>query len=248
MHGYKRLTYAEVVRKAKRSICSREHYGNKRVAYRPCQTWLDGDQINLWSYWQGYQIRDKESGVDILLVGQDWGNPGRNPGVIRRIEQIQADDESSSYDCTASPTDRMLTELFREFGCDISEADPGLRLFFTNYSLGYRDGSETGGMTKGLLKEDKELFNDLVDAIKPKVIICLGKMVYEVVSETMAHGFVEQTKQGLPFKSTFPRNESTKVYGVPHCGARGVSNVGGKDAMIRLWRYIVKDTDLSNAG
>ena len=239
------LTYAELVRKAKAEIHARKHYGNNRITYKPCKTLLDGDQINLWTYWQGYQIHHVEFGVDILLVGQDWGNPDRNPDVISRIERIQASDKSSSYDCYKSPTDRMLTELFWEFGCDITSSDPGLRLFFTNNSLGYRDGRESGGMTKGLLKEDQELFNDLVDSIRPKVIICLGKMVFEAVSETTTPGFLKQVKRGQPFVSSDPRYYPRPVYGVPHCGARGVSNVGGKDTMIRIWRQIAAETGLN---
>ena len=38
---------------------------------------LDGNQINLWTYWQGYQIKDIDIGVDILLVGQDRRNDKR---------------------------------------------------------------------------------------------------------------------------------------------------------------------------
>ena len=44
----------------------------------------------------------------------------------------------SFYNDHASITDKNQKELFKCLGCDIEKADPGLRLFFTNYSLGYR--------------------------------------------------------------------------------------------------------------
>lgn len=85
------------------------------------------------------------------------------------------------YDGSYNHTNNALIDLFRFFGCDITRSDPGKRLFFTNYSLGYRDGTEQGGMTKALIKQDDKLFKMLVEAIKPKFIICLGKMTYECV-------------------------------------------------------------------
>ncbi|WP_196805239.1 hypothetical protein [Butyrivibrio sp. WCD2001] len=68
-------------------------------------------------------------------------------------------------------TDRNLKDLFQCLGCDVGKKDPGKRILFTNYCLGYRKGYETGGMTKQLLDMDSELFDDLVNAVKPRIII-----------------------------------------------------------------------------
>ncbi len=232
------MNYSEVVQKAKHDILNRKQYGNKIIHYRLCNEWLLGDQINLWSYWQGYQIKDIDNGVDILLVGQDWGNPDAATGVMQRIRNIQSGMDDFYY-TDASPTDRTLKELFQCLGCDISKSDTVKRLFFTNYSLGYRCGSETGGMTKSLMKMDDELFRDLVAAIKPKVIICLGKITYESVTGSNTVGFLKKLRNGIPFKSFIISDEKQiPVYGVAHCGARGVSNVGGKEAMIKAWNAI----------
>ncbi len=235
------MTYSEVVEKAKREIKKRRDYGTKNVSYKLCKTWIDGDQINLWSYWQGYQIKDIDMGVDILLVGQDWGNPFResNGEVIRCIEAMQRGEDVPYI--VSSATDRTLTELFEVFDCNITSKEPGKRLFFTNYSLGYRTESETGGMTKELMLKDNELFGDLVATIKPKIIICLGRLTYEVVSGTKADGFVKQLQKGMPFKSSYPLNAAIPVYGVAHCGARGMSNVGGKETMKKAWKRIADE-------
>lgn len=235
------MTYAEVIKKAKREIKNRKDYGTKKVPFKLCETWLEGNQINLWTYWQGYQIKDIDKGVDILLVGQDWGNPWHeeNEETMKRIVAIQQGRNVMYY--SGSPTGKMLVELFEILGCDILSLEPGKRLFFTNYSLGYRTKSETGGMTKGLMLKDKELFDDLVVAIKPKIIICLGKLTYEVVSGVRADGFVKQLQKGIPFKSSYPLNDAIPVYGVAHCGARGMSNVGGKETMKKAWKRIADE-------
>ena len=235
------MKYDEVVALAKKIVKARtqSEYSNHYIKLSSCALWEKGDQINLWTYWQGYQIKDIDrKGVDILLVGQDWGNPDNDPVVSQNIERILAGDKDAFYVSNASATDRNLIELFMLLGCDITKKDPGKRIFFTNYSLGYRKGSETGGMTKGLMKKDRELFEKLVAAIKPKIIICLGKITFEMVSNKVANGFLKKLKEGEPFKEQYPFNEDIIAYGVAHCGARGGSNVGGMETMKKLWKRI----------
>lgn len=232
------MTYEQVVQKAKKEIENRAHYGNKKVAYKSCDIWEAGKEINLWTYFQGYQIRDKENGVDILLVGQDWGNPEWQKETVERIKRFQSGEELFCYENTKNPTDKTLISLFQELNCDITKVDPGKRIVFTNYSLGYREGSETGGMTKSLLLEDKELFEDLVNSIHPKVILCLGKLVYEGVTGQTVKGYIKQLKKGEVLKAAYQTDPSITVYGVPHPGNRGVSNVGGQEKMKQLWKNI----------
>ena len=239
------MKYEELVKKAQKEIADRlanGAYQKGSVKYVKCDAWMDGDQINLWTYWQGHQIKDLENGVDILLVGQDFGNPP-NSDVCDRIRWVREKKLETCYDeNTKSPTDRHLVMLFHILGCDITKTNPGMRLFFTNYSLGYRDGSEQGGMTKALMKQDQQLFRDLVDAIKPKYIICLGQITYEcVIEETVKGGWVKQLKGGKPFVHAYPCNRNIKVYGVAHCGARGWNNIGGEENNKKVWKVIAED-------
>ncbi len=133
--------------------------------------------------------------------------------------------------------------MFKVFGekVDITQKDPGMRLFFTNYSLGYRSKEETGNMTKTITKKGAGLFHDLVLSIKPKIIICLGKITYEMASGTIARDYIKQLQTGKPFKAPFPGDNSIPVYGVAHCGARGKYNVGGKENMKKAWMVIAKE-------
>lgn len=238
------MKYQEIVKEAQNA--RKKAYGNGQVQFAPCETWLEGDQINLWTYWQGYQLKDiDEKGVDILLVGQDWGNPSakKNADMMERIKKIQSGGGTIRYDEKASPTDKNMAKMFKSFGdnIDILNDNPGMRLFFTNYSLGYRTDSESGGMTKELMKKDKQFFDDLVLAIKPKIIICLGQLTYEMVSGQKTDGFCERLKEGKPFEAAFPLKQDVKVYGVAHCGSRGRQNVGGIENMQKAWNYIAKE-------
>lgn len=241
------MTYLEVVRKAQAYAKKRGEYGNSSVTLYPCETWLNGDQINLWNYWQGHQYKDLDKGVDILLVGQDWGNPQKDPLTFKKIEDIQSGKRDSFLIDHASTTDKNMEELFKCFGCDIEKVNPGLRLFFTNYSLGYRYGNETGGMTKALLLKDAEFFDDLVHAIKPKIIICLGKITYEAVTGKVTKGFTDKLKQGIPWSTPYPGLEDIMVYGVAHCGSLGTNNAGGMKNMMKAWKEIARESGLHSS-
>lgn len=236
------MTYSEVVAEAKKhseDLLKKDLYKYGKVEFSQCDTWINGNQINLWSYWQGYQIENIDEGVDIMLVGQDWGSPKNNPDLIAKIEKIQKGEEILYYLDEPSPTDRNLSDLFKKtFNIDIKGNNPEKRVFFTNYCLGYRKGNESGGMTKTLMKKDEELFDELVLAIKPKIIICLGKMTYEMVSKTRVKNFVKTLNEGKPFVGKYPFDERIKVYGVPHCGALGEKNIGGYEKMLEVWKGI----------
>lgn len=106
-----RKKYADVVRKAKKELNNPSHYPIGKIQFIDCPIWQKGDQINLWTYWQGYQIKDLENGVDILLVRQDWGNPSRDIDILNRIKKIQAG-EDVCYNFSSSPTDKRLRNYF----------------------------------------------------------------------------------------------------------------------------------------
>lgn len=236
------MTYSEVVAEAKKhseELLKNGDYGYGKVNFSQCDTWINGSQINLWSYWQGYQIKNIDDGVDIMLVGQDWGSPKNNPDIIAKIERIQRGEDVLYYPENPSPTDKNLSELFKKtFNIDIKGNNPEKRVFFTNYCLGYRKGNESGGMTKTLMKKDEELFDELVMAIKPKIIICLGKMTYEMVSKTRVKNFVKTLNEGNSLVAKYPLDERIKVFGVPHCGALGSQNIGGIKKMQEIWSFI----------
>lgn len=42
-------------------------------------------EINLWTYWQGLGYAENTPEIDILLVGQDWGNPN-NPSQTVNVD------------------------------------------------------------------------------------------------------------------------------------------------------------------
>ena len=86
------------------------------------------------------------------------------------------------------------------------------------------------------------MFDDLVEALRPKLIICLGKITFEAVTGQKVHGFLEQLRAGKQFVSVYPGIENIKVYGVAHCGSYGSNNVGGMKNMIKAWKIIANES------
>lgn len=192
----------------------------------------DCKEINLWTYWQGKDCKD----VKIMVVGQDWGNPQlpKNAQTIKNIRAgknyfyNQADLGKLKY-----RTDKSLCTLFDSIGYRDIITNRYDDLFFTNFFLRYRKGRETGKMSRRVLMEDAQNFRELVSAIKPKVIICLGKMTYECVIDALQpeaeqkfriHSLREYCDKIDDGKNYVDFAQSQiRVYGMVHCGAAGVN-------------------------
>lgn len=117
--------------------------------------------------------------------------------------------------------------------------------------------------------EDAQHFRKLVSAIKPKVIICLGKMTYECVIDALQsdteqkfriHSLREYCDKIDDGKNYVDFTQSQlRVYGMVHCGAAGVNinrkrgsktpnDKSGFDLMVQDWKAILdylKDKKIS---
>lgn len=195
------------------------------------------DEINLWTYWQGRGCLDPE----ILVVGQDWGNPNTKAGqqCLENIEKQLPYLENNS-----SPSDQNLAVLFAKgLGIDISKRDE--RLFFTNLVLGYRTGRITGALSAAQYAHDLPYFKTLINILQPKVVICLGQDTFTYALRAFGE------------KSFFPKGyiaalndqencfdiDGIRFYGMSHCGTYGCKNRGGNVAaglalQIEDWRHI----------
>ena len=198
-----------------------EEYSAKEIYW--CE---DCREINLWSYWQG------SLDADILLVGQDWGNPW-DKSCKYLMEKIRCAGHAVVPDYvvgSTNPTDCNLVKLFQSIGYDITK--PNDKIFFTNFVLGYRTGRISGGFQNTWAKQDRAFFPRLVDIIKPKVILCLGKSTYKAVMKAMDlpipkavsryNTFLESSCN--PQKITFSNGQTSCIFALAHCGSFGTMN------------------------
>lgn len=208
-------------------------------------TWCDAceDEINLWTYWQGRGSLDP----DILLVGQDWGNPYPKAGkTFLPVEEIKA---GPPYEVSRLfPTDQNLMELFRRtFDIDLNQKNE--RLFFTNLALGYRTGSSSGSLNTSV-SQDQAFFKELVCILRPKVVICLGGVTFDAILTAYGEPRPYSGKfiPALDAGKTVADIDGIRFFGMGHCGALGCLNrVGnqkgaGADAGLQMqiqdWKQI----------
>lgn len=130
----------------------------------------------------------------MLLVGQDWGcfRPEFTLGAMRKVHPDQKLYDRKCNGDKNSETDRTLCELFAELGYDIATDGDDSRypgdirdLFFTNFVLRYRCGNISGrpdSVWKIWQGNCAGYFQRLVQIIRPKVILCLGKNVYNSIA------------------------------------------------------------------
>lgn len=228
----------------------------------------NSDEINLWTYWQGYQVEK----VDILLVGQDWGEPvwsmnttpSQDAVILNgNIQKMRKGDSLVHYldgIHHLCRTDENLIALFSELENNGTKLYSDIRqqkydnLFFTNFSLGYRVGKSTGGMTKKILMKDAKIFKKLVLALEPQIIICLGKLVYTSVLDSLFdmkkkvgnYNNLLNSVDGTRICRTLNQREIV-VYGMAHCGYLGASNrrrnsnKTGMELMKQDWRKVNQD-------
>lgn len=189
--------------------------------------WCDAcrEEINLWTYWQGRGCLDP----DILVVGQDWGNPDTPEGrsCLDAIEQGKLYLSGSTF-----PSDQRLADLFKAVWPDSDIGDIGQkceRLFFTNLVLGYRTGKNTGPLRAAQFKHDLGYFKTLVHILRPRVVICLGQKTFTYALRAYGErmDFPGGYISALDARKNFIDLDGTRFYGMSHCGNYGCINRGG---------------------
>lgn len=208
------------------------------------------NEVNLWSYWQG-GINNLDA--DILLVGQDWGNfDDKNYNEIIRSITASEDDSNSTthYPYEKNPTDKNLCRLFDVLGdsFNIKEYN-NPKVFFSNFVLCYRKNTRiSGGFRQRWARNCSEYFLRLVSIIQPKVIICLGRSVFEAVVKS----FGEKPPK-CDYNSTISNGARTlslngtsyTVFPMAHCGVFGTNNrkdpktgCSGMEQQMKDWKRI----------
>ena len=209
---------------------------------------IDCKEINLYTYWQGLVYAKKTSDIKYLLVAQDWGNPSTmSEGFKERIKKINQGDTDTKYlddsDSKIYETDKNLVRLFNCLGYEAIDKIRYDDLFFTNFCLGYRNGSDSGGMSANLMKgrcDEKKgyigftFFRELVTILEPEKILCLGKLTFQSVYRALTDenaSSLENWKKGYNY---FIGNHKKiivaiggrhiKLYPLAHCGSMGTMN------------------------
>lgn len=215
---------------------------------------VEFDEVNAWTYWQGKGVRHPR----IMVLGQDWGSYAAAEPYLKVIDKMMKDknlsDEVHIFDEVKKlfPSDRKLIELFKI----LEDGKYDIRhkmypdLFFTNLIPGFRKGSQSAGgfKDKWVTQQVKKDLVELVKILRPQVILCLGKNVFE--HATLAFGIENvlgdkkwneylDDEGRKPIKVNDKQGEPSFLFALPHPGNYGVMNrKKGKYSSEKDWERV----------
>lgn len=199
----------------------------------------DCKEINLYTYWQGFNYANTTPNIRVIVMGQDWGNE-EFPSKASKMDQQLANGEIveqylDGVDLTQKgyETDVALIRLFESVGYPDIDKKRYPDLFFTNYALGYRSGdaSISNGMSGNVMDADSVYAKRLFDILEPEIVLCLGKSTYAAAIK--AYGFKVPSKSynmlieemgKTPVVVNTSSGKEVHIYPIAHCGTLGTMN------------------------
>ena len=191
-------------------------------------------EINLWTYWQGFGYAKETPHIKYMLIGQDFGPPEKEEakGTIANIREMNRGKEvmfHNNVDLTSrdSQTDANIIQYFSWIGKPEIDKHRYSDLFFCNCNLGYRKDTYSGNMTRKILANDSLEIKRLIDIIKPDNIICLGLDTSVVVIRALIDArFNCSTLAALIGDGKPYRYGDANIYPMAHPGYWGTMNRG----------------------
>lgn len=215
------------------------------------------NEINLYTYWQGFGYAERTPKIKYLLVAQDWGNFINATDEFKSLIAKMNAGENLFPIPGNDPTNINLVKLFKILDRDLLRLNDDV--FFTNFCLGYRLGNESGGMTKDLMMRDADLFRELCEILQPENILCLGRLVSECVCEALAGDAFKKIFKAAKSYTDFLDNAPqiivpcsadkkilSRVYPLAHCGFYGTKK-RPLDVQRQDWQKIVDEKKIDAA-
>ena len=214
---------------------------------------IDFDEVNPWTYWQGKGIRNPK----IMVVGQEWGSINQLNGYVEDFKKIKAmslDDKSvhcfDTNPITTFNSDVNMAKFFEQLGYPNVAGERYDDLFFTNLIPGFRKASKsTGGFKKSwITSQVKDDFKELLKILKPKVVLCLGRTIFEGVIEILGLQKVTMNSwnqyldgEGKDAIEYIIGDKIVNILAMPHPGNYGTNNRGrvkAENDWERIGKYI----------
>lgn len=201
-------------------------------------------EINLWTYWQGWNYANEHPEIKILLIGQDFGPPKKEEkkGTIKNVRRLNAGDSTAMFQQGIklkgrdAQTDNALVTLFEEIGYPEIDKIRYRDLFFCNFCLGYRKEKYTGNLRKKDFRADRESIKELVDILEPEHIICLGADVsIEIIKLLCDCDYSDKPMDQLIDLDKIQNYKGTQIHPMAHPGFWGARNRGGIEKLKEDW-------------
>lgn len=207
-------------------------------------------EINLWTYWQGWNYSENTPKIKYLLLGQDFGPAAREEakGTISNVRRLNAGEATAMFQDSVNlnsrdaKTDKSLVELFAAIGYPNIDKKRYSELFFCNFCLGYRKHNYTGSFSKTDFRADKEYIKELVDILCPEHIICLGHDVaIETIRLLVNPDYPDKSMDELIASKDISKYNGSSIHPMAHPGFWGLRNRGGIEKVIEDWKNMINN-------
>ncbi len=183
----------------------------------------DSNEIGPWSLWQG------NLDAELLIVGQDWSD-------VDYFRKWEGRDEPQS-----NPTDCNLRHLLDILGVKIENPRENQTelIFMTNLILCLKQGGLQSRVEDEWIKNCAENYSkQLIDIVKPKVIIVLGKEPSKAILDAYQVRYSKTSLAEMVSNSLYRLTKSTVLFPVYHCGAGGTNRNRSMKEQENDWRKI----------
>ena len=186
----------------------------------------DSDQIGSWTLWQG------NLNSDIVVVGQDWGD-------VTYFEKWKGKDQPKD-----NPTNENLQRLMEIINIKVEKPsmDQNHIVFLTNLILCLKTGGLQATVEDHWFENCSSIFfRPLMNIIKPKIVIALGKKVSESILNIYDIPYSKSTPYyELINKSPVKLTSSLVLFPVYHCGAGSINRNRPMEEQKDDWRKIAQ--------
>lgn len=161
----------------------------------------------------------------LMVVGQDWASEKFLSGPANSEQRALGHDP-------CLPTNKNLKCLLREaFDRDLSD------IFATNAFVFVKPhGMGTHIPRRDLQRSVATYTLREVEIIQPKMVLCLGASTFNTLRTALDHSPLPLSQ--VRYSAPDVIFEGVEIYGVPHCGARGLNSTGGFGASLEIWRQL----------
>lgn len=184
---------------------------------------FDSNHIGPWSRWQG------NLNAKLMIVGQDWGDTAyflNNAGV----------------ESPKNPTNYNLVRLLASIGVKIDplpkfSAFEG-QVFLTNAILCLKEGGLQGNVKSEWFDNcGSKHLQPTIALVNPKVLISLGKKVYDVLQELYDFPRV-QFRDAVNCESGIMLTSGTHYFPMYHCGSRIINTHRKFEQQVADWARV----------
>jgi restriction system protein len=162
---------------------------------------------------------------DVMIVGQDWASDDF-------LREAADPEQGANGEKKRLETNKNLKWLLKEgFGKELAD------VYRTNAFVFVKPrGMSAAIPAKDLRRSIATYTLREIEIVRPKMVICLGARTFNGFRRL--HSLPEARLRDVDYRRAELTVHDAGIYGVPHCGGRGLASTGGRSKSLEIWRTL----------